>query len=92
MVESGGKWTNKRVVSTRWRAFFVLAYYKRHTAHRGTPSTAGTNTNGVFFFGYFAATQLALQLRQERSQVACSNKEARKRLTESNGTPAMDRW
>jgi len=43
-----------------------------------------------FLFCCYAATQLALQLRQERSQVVCSNKEARKRLTDSNGTPAMD--
>jgi len=38
----------------------------------------------------YAATRLALQLRQERSQVACSNKKAQRRLTEPNGTPAMD--
>jgi len=37
-----------------------------------------------------AATQLATQLRQKCIQVVCSNKEARKRLTESNGTPRMD--
>ena len=36
------------------------------------------------------ATQLARQVQQERTQVVCSNKVARKRLTESNGTPAMD--
>ena len=44
---------------------------------------------GVLFCRY-ATTQLALQLRQGWSQVVCSNKEARKRLTDSNGTPAMD--
>jgi len=38
----------------------------------------------------YAATQLATQLRQRCIQVVCSNKEARKRLTESNGTPAID--
>jgi len=38
----------------------------------------------------YAATQLALQLQQERIQVVCSNKVAWKRLTESNSTPAMD--
>ena len=43
-----------------------------------------------FFLFCFAATRLALQVQQERLQVECSNKEARKRLTESNGTPAMD--
>ena len=35
-------------------------------------------------------TQLATQLRQRCIQVVCSNKEAQKCLTESNGTPAMD--
>jgi len=29
-------------------------------------------------------------MHQERTQVVCSNKEAWKRLTESNSTPAMD--
>jgi len=41
---------------------------------------------GVFWFLVcYAAAQLATQL-----QVVRSNKVARKRLTESNGTPAMD--
>ena len=35
------------------------------------------------------ATQLATQLPQRRIQVVRRNKVARKRLTESNGTPAM---
>jgi len=39
-------------------------------------------------FCYYAATQLALQAQQECSQVLCSNKEARKRLTKLNGIPA----
>ena len=34
----------------------------------------------LFFFCCYAATQLALQVQQERSQVVCSNREARKRL------------
>ena len=38
---------------------------------------------------FYAATQLATQLPQRRLQVR-SNKVAQKRLTESNGTPAMD--
>ena len=45
------------------------------------------------FFGFlvcYTATQLANQLHQTRIQVVCSNKVARKRMTESNGTPAMD--
>jgi len=36
-----------------------------------------------------AATRLALQLHQERTQVVCSNQEAQKRLTELNGKNAM---
>jgi len=38
----------------------------------------------------YAATQLATQLPQRRIQVVRSNKVARKRLTESNSTPAID--
>jgi len=38
----------------------------------------------------YAATHLVLQLHQERTQVVCSNKEARERPAESNATPAMD--
>jgi len=38
----------------------------------------------------YATTHLASQLQQTRIQVVRSNKVARKRLTESNGTPAMD--
>jgi len=33
----------------------------------------------VFFWGFNAATQLALELQQERAQVVCSNRVARKR-------------
>jgi len=43
-----------------------------------------------WFLVCYAATQLASQLHQTRVQVMRSNKGARKRLTESNGTPAMD--
>ena len=42
-----------------------------------------------WFLVCYAATQLATQLYQRCTQVVCSNKEARKRLTESNGTPVM---
>jgi len=42
------------------------------------------------FLVCYAATQLATQLPQRHLQVVRSNKVARKRLTESNGTPAMD--
>jgi len=45
---------------------------------------------GFWFLVCYAATQLATQLQQKCIQVVCSNEEARKRLTESNGTPAMD--
>jgi len=46
----------------------------------------------LIFFGCAVTPswQVALQLHQERTHVVCSNKEARKRLTESNGTPEMD--
>ena len=44
----------------------------------------------VFFLVCFAATQLATQIPQICVQVICSNKVARKRLTESKGIPAMD--
>jgi len=43
-----------------------------------------------WFLVCYAATQLATPLQQRRIQVVHSNKVARKRLTESNGTPAMD--
>jgi len=39
----------------------------------------------------YAATQLAIQAQQGRTQVVCSNREARKRPAESNGIPVMDR-
>jgi len=43
-----------------------------------------------WFLVCYAATQLATPLQQRRIQVVRSNKVARKRLTESNGTPAID--
>jgi len=42
------------------------------------------------FLVCYADTQLATQLQQRCIEVVRSNKEARKRLTESNSTPAMD--
>jgi len=45
---------------------------------------------GCGFLVWYAATQLATQLPQRRIQVVRSNNVARKRLTESNGTSAMD--
>jgi len=62
--------------------------------------TNSSKLDGLFFFFLFMSsfgfmvcyttTQLATQLRQRCIQVVFSNKETRKRLTESNGTPAMD--
>jgi len=43
-----------------------------------------------WFLVCYAATQLATPLHQRRIQMVRSNKVARKRLTESNGTPAVD--
>jgi len=45
---------------------------------------------GFWFLVCYAATQLATSLHQRRIQVVRSNMVARKHLTESNGTPAMD--
>jgi len=45
---------------------------------------------GFWFLVCYATTQLATPLQQRRMQVVRSNKVARKRLTESNGTPAID--
>jgi len=45
---------------------------------------------GFWFLVCYAGTQLAIQLQQECIQVVYSNREARKRPAESNGTPAMD--
>jgi len=52
--------------------------------------TRNAKLNGFWFLVCYAATQLATQLRQRCIQVVRSNMEARKRLTKSNGTPAMD--
>jgi len=72
-----------------WFWGFGLLY--RHTA--SPPITAETHTSGlVLVLVCYAATQLAIQLQQERIhwQVVHSNRQARKRPTESNSTPAMD--
>jgi len=50
----------------------------------------GMDAYDFWFLVCYAATQLAAQLPQRRIQVVRSNKVARKRLTESNGTSAMD--
>ena len=45
----------------------------------------------LFLFLFIVtATLIALKLQQEHIRIVYSNKEARKRPTESNGTPAMD--
>ena len=46
--------------------------------------------HGFWFLVCYTATHLATQLPQRHIQVVRSNKVAQKRLTESNGTPAMD--
>jgi len=56
----------------------------------GFKSTQFARQLGFWFLVCYAATQLATQLPQRRIQVVRSNKVAWKRLTESNGTPAMD--
>ena len=56
------------------------------------PNLVETHTSvsiGFWFLVCYAATQLATPLHQRRMQVVRSNKVARKRLTESNGTPAI---
>jgi len=61
----------------------------RHCA----PTLAPRRPKHAFCFCFcrcYAATQLVLQLHQERTQVVCSNRDARKRPAESNATPAMD--
>jgi len=40
----------------------------------------GNNQLNYFFYFCYATTQLARKLQQERAQVVCSNREARKRL------------
>ena len=70
-------------------------FMERVTAH--TKSTRGGHAGstpamvfGFWFLVCYAATQIATQLRQRCIQEVCSNKEAWKRLNESNGTSAMD--
>jgi len=46
--------------------------------------------DGFWFLICYAATQLAIQVQQERIQFFRSNRVARKRPAESNGTPAID--
>ena len=46
--------------------------------------------NSFWFLVWYVNTQVEIQSRQRRIQVVRSNKEARKRVSESNGTPAMD--
>jgi len=54
---------------------------------------ARTNMTEFLFWFLFccgAATQLALQVQQERTQVVCSNKDARKSLAEALPQWTMD--
>ena len=78
--------------NTKYAVSFCTWWIWLHTGMtvRATALAVGPCHVFVFLFCCYAATQLALQLCQERSQVVYSNKEARKRLSKSNGTPAMD--
>jgi len=58
--------------------------------HHPSPRSPENSAQGLWFLVCYATTQLATQLRQRCIQVVRSNKEARKRLTESSSTPAMD--
>ena len=56
---------------------------RKHVSPLATVRSVGPFSPFSSFFGCcccFATTQLARQLQQERTQVVCSNKEARKRL------------
>ena len=68
-----------------FKFFFFLVWFGNHKqARQGQPK----RTQVVLVC--YATTQLANQLQQTRIQVVRSNKVARKRLTDSNSTPAMD--
>ena len=56
------------------------------------PSHSSTQVFGFWFLVCYAAAHLANQSHQTHIQVVRSNKVARKRLTESNGTPAIGPW
>ena len=56
-------------------------------------TSARTGLSPRFFLFHVLPPQssvVALQVQQECMQVECSNKEAQKRPTKSNSTPAMD--
>jgi len=63
---------------------------REHSKYETPPWGCGFWLVFGWFLVCYAVTQLANQLHQTRIQVMRSNKVARKRLTESNGTPAMD--
>jgi len=98
-VREAGKVINKGY-QTQWRLTSLchrdtcLSYRSPmlscgHTGGR-TEDNEVTPRFGFWFLVGYAATQLATQLQERCIQVVRSNKEAWKRLTESNGTPAMD--
>ena len=72
----------------------VYSTYKRAVKGLGVPhhGVAGCLAwpQTFWFLVCFSATQLATTVDQRRIQMVRSNKVARKRLAESNGTPAMD--
>jgi len=74
-------WSQKRT-----RATTISCLHNAAVASEAVPRPGP----GFWFLVRYAATQIAIQVQQERIQVVRSNKVARKRLTESNGTPAMD--
>jgi len=59
-------------------------------SERSLLTSGNTRCLPFWFLVRYAVTQLATQLQQRCIQVVCSNKEARKRLTELNGTPTVD--
>jgi len=79
--------TQPRGPERRFRAFI-------HHGCGPVQSALETHRSSIFapfwFLVCYTATQLATSLQQRRIQVVHSNKVARKRLTESNGTPTMD--
>jgi len=70
----------------------VLRKRANQVVSRGSWKTPSLSLSfcGFWFLVCYAATQLATPVQQRRIQVMRSNKVARKRLIESNGTPALD--
>jgi len=86
---TGVSWTSAGWPETRFRPCIQIGGGPAQSAGRRFKVQRNPRAFGFCFLVCYAATQQATQLQQRCIQV-CSNKEARKRLTESNGTPAMD--